>query len=64
MQHSERDNDELEYAIRSKMAWRRDGPDWVLFYDRRRMGSVVPDPEGLYLSVKSGGRLSDRANLS
>lgn len=57
-------DDELEYAIRSKMTWRRDGPDWVLFYDRRRMGRVVPDPAGLFRSVKSGGRLSDRANLS
>jgi hypothetical protein len=37
----ERNDEELEYAIRSKMTWRRDGTDWVLFYDRRRMGRVV-----------------------
>ena len=59
------DDDELEYAIGSKMTWRRDGTDWVLFYDRRRMGRVVPDNiKGMCRSVKSGGRLSDMANLS
>lgn len=48
------------------MRWRREGPDWVLFYDRRKMGRVVPDAEwpGMYRSVKSGGRLSDMANVA
>ena len=64
MLNTEAENDDLEYAVRSKMTWRREGADWVLFYDRRRMGRVVPDPAGLYRSIKSGGRLSDKANLS
>jgi hypothetical protein len=38
------------------MTWRRDGTDYVLFYDRRRMGRVVR-AKGMYCSVKSGGRL-------
>lgn len=64
MLNTEAENDDLEYAVRSKMTWRREGADWVLFYDRRRMGRAVPDPAGLYRSIKSGGRLSDKANLS
>jgi hypothetical protein len=61
-----RDDDLLEFAIRSRMRWQRDGTDWVLFYNRRRMGRVVPDSKwpGMFRSLKSAGRLSDMANLS
>jgi hypothetical protein len=57
---------EEEYAIAANLAWRRDGADWVLFYKRRRMGRVVPDGKypGMFRSTKSGGRLSDMANLT
>ena len=58
--------DQLEYAIRSQLKWKRDGADWVLYRRGRRIGRVVPDANypGMYRSVKSGGRLSDMANLS
>ena len=58
--------DQLEYAIRSQLKWKRDGADWVLYRRGRRMGRVVPDANypGMYRSVKSGGCLSDMANLS
>jgi hypothetical protein len=58
--------DALEYACRSRLEWKRDGTDWILWQGRRRMGRVVPDAvsPGLYRSVKAGGRLSDMANLS
>ena len=46
------------------MKWKRDGTAWVLFYDRRRMGRVVPGANGMWQSVKSGARLSDIASLS
>jgi hypothetical protein len=37
-----------------------------LFYNKRRMGKVVPDGQwpGMFRSNKSGGRLSDMANLT
>jgi hypothetical protein len=45
---------------------RRDGGDWQLLANRRRMGRVVPDTRhpGMWRSLKSRGRLSDMANLS
>src|SRR5262245_47544705 len=48
------------------LIWRRDRADWVLFSGRRRFGRVVPDSKyaGVWRSVLSGGRLSDRANLA
>ena len=48
------------------LIWRRDGADWVLFSGCRRFGRVVPDSKyaGMWRSVLSGGRLSDRANLA
>src|SRR5262245_23532708 len=50
----------------ASLIWRRDGADWVLFSARRRFGRVVPDSKyaGVWRSVLSGGRLSDRANLA
>jgi hypothetical protein len=50
----------------ASLIWRRDGADWVLFSGRRRVGRVVADSKyaGLWRSVLSGGRLSDRANLA
>ena len=50
----------------ASLIWRRDGADWVLFSGRRRFGRVVPDSKyaGVWRSVLSGGRLSDRANLA
>jgi hypothetical protein len=57
---------DLEYACRSRLTWKREGADWVLWCGRRRMGRVVPDGKhpGMYRSVKSGGHLSDISNLS
>ena len=57
---------EQEYAIASDLAWRLDAIGWMLFYKRRRMGRVVPDAKhpGMFRSPKSGGRLSDMANLT
>jgi hypothetical protein len=59
-------DDAQEYALRSLLRWRRDGKDWLLFFNRRRLGRVVPDLQfpGLYRSEKSAGRRSDQANLS
>jgi hypothetical protein len=50
----------------ASLIWRRDRADWVLFSGRRRFGRVVPDSKhaGVWRSVLSGGRLSDRANLA
>ena len=57
---------DIEYACRSRLKWKRDGSDWVLWCGRRRMGRVVPDSRqpGMYRSIKAGSRLSDMANLS
>jgi hypothetical protein len=56
----------LEFACRSRLKWKRDGSDWVLWCGRRRMGCVVPDSDqtGMYRSIKTGGRLSDMASLA
>jgi hypothetical protein len=52
--------------MQSRLTWRRDGSDWVLFLDRRRFGRVVPDSKypNMWRSILSGGRLSDMANLA
>jgi hypothetical protein len=48
------------------LAWHRDSGDWILRHNKRRMGRVVPDHKhsGMWRSLKSGGRVSDMANLS
>jgi hypothetical protein len=52
--------------MQSRLTWRRDGSDWVLFLDRRRFGRVVPDSKypNMWRSVLFGGRLSDMASLA
>jgi hypothetical protein len=57
---------EEEFAARSQLKWTREGNAWILLYRRRRMGRVVPDKDhpGMWRSPKSGGRVSDMANLS
>lgn len=39
------DEDFVEFEIRRKPRWQRDGAGWILLYgpNRRRMGRVVPD---------------------
>src|SRR5580704_9686889 len=56
----------IEYGCRSRLTWKRNGADWVLWCGRRRMGRVVPDSHqpGMYRWMKSGGHLSDMASLS
>jgi hypothetical protein len=48
------------------LKWQRDGGDWLLLFNRRRIGHVVPDSRypKMYRSVRTDGRLSDMANLS
>jgi hypothetical protein len=62
------DDDFLEFEIRRKLRWQRDGADWILPYgpNRRRMGRLVPDRKylGMYRVALSRGRFSDMANLS
>jgi hypothetical protein len=57
---------EEEFAIGSQLKWTRDGNDYVLLRGRRRTGRVTPDQQypGMWRSPKSGGRVSDMANLS
>jgi hypothetical protein len=45
--------------------WKRDGSDWLLLRSRRmgRVTQAVENP-GMWRSPKSGGRVSDMANLS
>jgi hypothetical protein len=59
-------SDEERVLRGASLIWRRDGADWVLFSGRHRFGRVVPDSKyaGVWRSVLSGGRLSDRANLA
>jgi hypothetical protein len=56
----------LEYEIRRKLRWHRDGANWILFYGRRRMGRVIPDGQRLrmYRVALSSGRLTGMASLS
>jgi hypothetical protein len=59
-------SDEERVLRGASLIWRRDGADWVLFSGRRRFGRVVPDSKyaGVWRSMLSDGRLSDRANLA
>lgn len=59
-------SDKHSDLIGCDLAWHRDAADWVLRHNKRRMGRVVADREhpGMWRSAKSGGRLSDMANLS
>src|SRR6516165_3351709 len=58
-------NDKPE-LIGAKLQWKRNGNEWLLCLDRRRLGRVMPDAKhpGMFRSVLSGGRLSDMANLA
>jgi hypothetical protein len=55
-----------ERSLARQLTWRRHGTAWRLFVGRRRFGDVVPDSKypDMWRSVKSGGQLSDMANLS
>jgi hypothetical protein len=57
---------ELEFAAARDLRWQRDGADFVLFNNRRRMGRVIPnsDHADMYRVALSRGRVSDMANLS
>jgi hypothetical protein len=59
-------SDKYSDLIGCSLAWHRDGAAWVLRHNKRRMGRVVADHQhtGMWRSAKSGGRLSDMANLS
>ena len=50
----------------TSLKWQRDGGNWLLLFNRRRVGRVVPDSRypKMYRSVRADGRLSDMANLS
>jgi anti-sigma factor ChrR (cupin superfamily) len=62
------DEDFLEFEIRRKLRWQRDGADWILLYgpSRRRLGRVVADRKhiGMYRIALSRGRFSDMAGRS
>jgi hypothetical protein len=48
------------------MHWIREGADWVLKFNRRKLGRVFPDDRypGMWRSRRADGQLSDMANLS
>ena len=48
------------------MHWIREGADWVLKFNRRKLGRVFPDDRypGIWRSRRADGQLSDMANLS
>ena len=48
------------------MHWIREGADWVLKFNRRKLGRVFPDDRypGMWRSRRADGQLSDRANLT
>ena len=48
------------------MHWMREGADWVLKFNRRKLGRVFPDDRypGMWRSRRADGQLSDMANLS
>ena len=50
----------------TSLKWRRDGGNWLLLCNRRRVGRVVPDSRypKMYRSVRADGKHSDIANLS
>jgi hypothetical protein len=47
------------------MHWIREGADWVLKFNRRKLGRVSPDDRqpGMWRSRRADGQLSDMANL-
>jgi hypothetical protein len=45
----------LEYEIRRKLRWHRDGANWILLYGRRRMGRVIPDGQRLRIPIACVG---------
>jgi hypothetical protein len=55
-----------ESALVRQLTWSRRGATWRLTIGRRCFGTVVSDAKhpGMWRSAKSGGRLSDMANLS
>jgi hypothetical protein len=56
-----------ECSLVRQLTWRRHhGTGWRLFAGRRRVGDIMPDGKspGMWRSPKSGGRMSDMANLS
>ncbi len=48
------------------MHWTREGDDWVLKFNRRKVGRVFRDSQdpGMWRSRRADGRLSDVANLT
>ncbi len=48
------------------MHWTREGDDWVLKFNRRKVGRVFRDSQypGMWRSRRADGRLSDMANLT
>ena len=48
------------------MQWIREGTDWVLKFNRRKLGRVSPDDRypGMWRSRRADGQLSDMANLT
>jgi hypothetical protein len=48
------------------MNWLREGTDWVLKFNRRKLGRVFPDGQwpGMWRSRRADGQLSNMANLS
>ena len=48
------------------MHWTRKGADWVLKFNRRKLGRVFPDDRyrSMWRSRRADGQLSDMANLS
>jgi hypothetical protein len=48
------------------MHWMREGTDWVLKFNRRKLGRVFPDDRysSMWRSRRADGQLSDMANLS
>ncbi len=49
-----------------RMHWTREGDDWVLKFNRRKVGRVFRDSQypGMWRSRRADGKLSDVANLS
>ena len=48
------------------MHWIREDADWVLKFNRRKLGRVFPDDRypGMWRSRRADGQLSNMANLS
>jgi hypothetical protein len=54
------DDSAIEYACRSRLKWKRDGADWVLWDGRRRMGRVGPAGKPRYVAL---GEVRSHSNL-